>query len=92
MKVPKCWDWAAVLSDGFFGCIIVLWHKSIGMVTPVALSRRALHIVISVVYNLTRFHNKCFLWNELSKITSLLIPWLIVGDFNTVLHRTEHKG
>lgn len=101
-KVPKCWDCAAFLSDGFSGGIIVLWHKSIGTVTPVAVSRRALHIVISfdssktflisMVYNSTRFCNQCYLWNELSKITALLIPWLIVGDFNTVLHRSEHKG
>ncbi|XP_039123479.1 uncharacterized protein LOC120260105 [Dioscorea cayenensis subsp. rotundata] len=101
-KIPKTWDWAAVLANGFSGGIIVMWHKSIGRVSPIAVSRRALHIIItdnssnafliSVVYNSYRICNQCYLWNELSRITLLQIPWLIVGDFNSVLHTTEHKG
>lgn len=46
-KVPKHWEWAAILADGFSGGIFVLWNKAIGMVTPIAVSRRALHIIIS---------------------------------------------
>lgn len=33
--------------DGFSGGIMVLWNKSIGQVTLVAVSRRALHFIIS---------------------------------------------
>ncbi|XP_039130894.1 uncharacterized protein LOC120267295 [Dioscorea cayenensis subsp. rotundata] len=101
-KVSKHWDWAAILSDGFSGGIIVLWHKSVGVVTPVSVSKRALHIIItnnssktfliSVIYNSSRFRKQCFLWNELSKLSALHIPWLILGGFNSILHRFEHKG
>lgn len=101
-KISKDWEWAAILSDGFSGGIIVFWHKSIGTVTPLASSRRALHIIIShditktflisIIYNLTRFRSLCVLWHELLKLSSLQVPWLVVGDFNSILHRTEHMG
>lgn len=64
-KVSKNWDWAAILSDGFSGGLIVLWHKSIGVVSPISVSKRALHIIISTnssktflisaIYNSSRF-------------------------------------
>lgn len=101
-KIPKHWDWAAILSIGFSGGIIVLWHKSLGTASPVAVSNRALHIIISfdshknffisVIYNSTRLRNQCLLWNELSKLSLLHTPWLIVRDFNSIVHRSEHRG
>ncbi|XP_039118470.1 uncharacterized protein LOC120254421 [Dioscorea cayenensis subsp. rotundata] len=101
-KVPKHWEWTAILANGFSGGIFVLWNKAIGKVTPIVVSRRVLHIIISsassksfiisVVYNSVRFQKQCLLWNELSKITCLRIPWLILGDFNSVLSRSKHKG
>lgn len=29
-KLPKHWEWAAILADGFSGGIIVLWYTGIG--------------------------------------------------------------
>ncbi|XP_039146767.1 uncharacterized protein LOC120284004 [Dioscorea cayenensis subsp. rotundata] len=46
-KISKNWEWAAILADGFSGGIIVLWDKFLGYVTPIAVSRRDLHLVIS---------------------------------------------
>lgn len=46
-KMPKNWDWAAMLSNGFYGGIITFWHKSNGRVSPMVVSRRALHIIIT---------------------------------------------
>lgn len=43
----KNWDWAPIPSIGFSGGIIVLWQKFAGVVTPIALSRFALHLIIS---------------------------------------------
>lgn len=91
-----------MLADSYFGGILVVWRKSIGQVSPLAISRRALHIIVSpgsatnwiifVIYNLTCFHSQCSLWHELSKISSINIPWLIISDFNTITTRDEHKG
>lgn len=40
------WGCAAIPSNGIFGGIIVLWKRGIGRVTPVVVSRLALHHVI----------------------------------------------
>lgn len=47
--------------------------------------------IISVIYNSYCFCHQCLLWHELAKISSLHLPWLIVGDFNSILSRNEHK-
>lgn len=38
-KLPRHWEWAAILADGFSGGIFVLWNPIIGKVTPLAFSR-----------------------------------------------------
>lgn len=102
IKLSPSWDLAAIESLGFSGGIFIFWNKSIGHVSPLAVSRRALHIVvsspnhtnciISVVYNSNFSRYQRFLWHELSKISQLHLPWLIIGDFNAVLSRQEFKG
>lgn len=101
-KLPRCWEWAAILAEGYSSGIIVLWNCRIGLATPVAVSRRALHLILSpvsskvsilsFVYNSYRLRSQCALWAELNKISPLNLPWLIAGDFNSVLTRDEHKG
>lgn len=92
-KLDRRWDWAAIPSVGFSGGIIVLWSRSIGLVTPIAVNRHALHLVISTCdhsWILTTVYNSQFLsehkslWNSLEKINALDSPWLITGDFNAV--------
>lgn len=101
-KIPRHWEWAFVLTEGFSGGIFILWSSSISQVTPIAVSHCALHVVvsttfskpfiISIVYNSSRCFNQHFLWHELSKLSHLRLPWLILGDFNSILPRIEHKG
>lgn len=101
-RIPRGWDWAATLADGYSKGILVLWHNSIGQVSLIAVSKQALHIIIStnpsnnfmvsVIYNSTRFRKQCFLWHELSKLTSLRLPWIVLGDFNSILCKSEHRG
>ncbi|XP_039130816.1 uncharacterized protein LOC120267185 [Dioscorea cayenensis subsp. rotundata] len=100
--LPVSWDWSAILADGFSGGILVAWRKVIGRVSPIAISRRALHMIISpnqfgnciisVIYNSVHFHSQCSLWNELSRFSSIGIPWLVIGDFNTICSSDEHRG
>lgn len=100
-KLPNAWDWASILVDGYSGGIVVAWNKLIGLVLPTVISRRALHLVISpgfssnwvisVIYNASHFQSQCSLWHELSKIFAINLPWLIVGDFNTITSREKHK-
>ncbi|XP_039130949.1 uncharacterized protein LOC120267377 [Dioscorea cayenensis subsp. rotundata] len=101
-RLPSSWDWTAILAEGYSGGILVAWQKSLCKVTPIAISRRALHLIISsdhmgnciisVIYNSSHFHTQCSLWNELSRISPVLVPWLIIGDFNAICNRDEHMG
>lgn len=101
-KFSRTWEWASILAEGFSGGIIVIWKKSLGQVTPLAVSRRALHLIISptpssnhiisIIYNSHLIHNQRFLWQELDKIADLNFLWFLVGDFNCILSREEHRG
>ena len=103
MQVSKhAWKWAAVTSIGYSGGIIVLWHHKLGSVTLIAALRRSLHLVISsqsfdasillVVYNGQSIEAQKRLWKELSCITILKLPLIIISDFNSICSRFEHKG
>lgn len=72
---------AAILAEGYFGGILVTWNKLLGQVTPIAVFRRDLHmiifsdlfmnLIISVVYNVSCFQIQRSLWHELSKVSFL---------------------
>lgn len=101
-KLPRSCYWAIILPWGFSGGIIVLWNKIVGWVSPISVSRRALHLIISsdslanwimlAIYNSTQVWSQCSLWNEFSKLSTLSFPWLIVGDFNSIITNNEHRG
>ncbi|XP_039129854.1 uncharacterized protein LOC120265977 isoform X1 [Dioscorea cayenensis subsp. rotundata] len=96
----KFWDWAAILSIGLFGGIIVLWRRDFGLVTLVANSRSVLHLVISsdniswilsVVYNSQVFTLQNLICKNLSGISALNTRFL-TGDFNAIISDEEHRG
>lgn len=95
------WNWVAIPADGYSGGIIILWRKQIGKISPVVHSRRALHLIfsssadhpwiISVVYNAHHIKLQKKLWKELTSITKLRLPWIVLGDFNAITSSSEHK-
>ena len=101
-RFSRSWNWAAITSEGYSGGIIVLWRRQLGSVTPIARSRLALHLVITpgllpswiltVVYNGQRIGVQKHLWKELFGMSSINIPWVILGDFNSITNASEHKG
>ncbi|XP_039145509.1 uncharacterized protein LOC120282722 [Dioscorea cayenensis subsp. rotundata] len=101
-KIKDPWKWVAVLAEGFSGGIIIIWNKNIGVVTPLVSSRYALHLVVtasnsnswilSTIYNSNVIHNQRLLWKELSGMNSLNLPWVIMGDFNSIISKEEHRG
>lgn len=46
-KFKHQWDWATIPSTGLSGGTIVFLSKRVGKVTPVAISKKVLHLVIS---------------------------------------------
>lgn len=81
---------------------MVVWNNRLGQVSPIANSRRAFHLIISqdpnhnwlisVVYNGICLSSQISHWFELSKLSSLNFPWLIIGDFNSIISPDKHKG
>ena len=73
-----------------------------GLVTPIAISRRCLHLkissqlpiasILSVVYNRQSVEAQKSLWKELSCISALNFPWFILGNFNAIYSELEHLG
>lgn len=98
----KKWNWVAIASDGYSRGIIILWLKHLGRISPVAHSRRALHLIfsssadhqwiISMVYNSQQPKLQRNLWKELSMIPKLNLPWIVLGDFNVITSSAYHKG
>lgn len=46
-KFARAWEWTAIPAYGFSVGIIVLWSRSLGLVTPVAVTHMSLNLVIS---------------------------------------------
>ncbi|KAJ0964644.1 hypothetical protein J5N97_025782 [Dioscorea zingiberensis] len=101
-KFKRKWEWAACPANGYSGGIIILWKKDLGQVTPLCFSRNVMHIIasdgvfktwlISIVYNGQTVKEQQSTWLELNKLTSVVGPWIILGDFNTVRTHEERKG
>lgn len=60
----------------------------------------SLHLVISnkedssvlfIIYNSQILSDQQLLWRSLSGLSSILLPWLLTGDFNALLLDLEHK-
>ncbi|KAJ0981340.1 hypothetical protein J5N97_009595 [Dioscorea zingiberensis] len=101
-KFSKAWEWAVIPAQGMSGGIITLWKQRVGLVTPIAYSLFSLHLILSsekpeewilsVVYNSQNIHCQKVLWRDLSAISSLRLPWILMGDFNAILNSEEHRG
>lgn len=96
----KTWEWAALPSRGMSGGIIVLWHCYLCTITPISFNCYTLHLVVSaqrpaewvliVVYNSVNTAIQNMVWKSLHCISQFDMPWLITGDFNTILNPDEH--
>lgn len=101
-KLSKDWDWAAVPALGLSGGLLTFWKKGIGLVTPLAISRNVIHLIISsvgfdgwilsFVYNPQGLSAQKLVWGELAKLSRIKVPWLVAGDFNAITSEAEHQG
>lgn len=77
------WEWATIPSLGYSGGIIILKRRLLGIITPPAISKRCLHLVIysqflvswiiSMVYNGQLIEAQKRLWRELDAGWCLMI-------------------
>lgn len=101
-KFNRSWEWVAVPAIGMSRGIIVLWKETIGWVSPVAVTKACLHLVISptpndswvlsIIYNGCTLACKRSMWAQLSGMSNLELPWLLIGDFNSIVSSDKHRG
>ncbi|KAJ0986430.1 hypothetical protein J5N97_004786 [Dioscorea zingiberensis] len=101
-KFEKHWEWAIIPALGMSGGIITFWKQEIGMVTPLAINRYSVHLIISsqkprewiisVIYNAQNIQSQRAVWRSLEVFSSLNLPWTLMGDFNAILNDEEHRG
>lgn len=76
--------------------IAPLWwissHSSLSMVTS-SLDSGEL-ILVTNIYALNNFHEKPLLWSHIRYVKSCapFLPWILVGDFNSMLSLEEKRG
>lgn len=93
-KFAKLFEWATAPTHGWLGGIIILWAKTIGLVTLVSTCKFSFHLVIScikpkhwiisIVYNSQSLHVQKVVWLNLSRFTDLNLLWILAGDFNAI--------
>ncbi|KAJ0963753.1 hypothetical protein J5N97_028875 [Dioscorea zingiberensis] len=101
-KFSMDWQWAAIPAQVLSGGIVTLWKQRVGMVTPLAITRFSLHLIISVenpkewilsvIYKAQNIQIQKALWLELHVLTTLDLPWCLMGDFNAILSPDELRG
>ena len=102
MKFAKPFELATNPSVGLSRDILIMWKCSLRKVTILAISWASLYLVISssfpkarilsVVYSGHRIEAQRNLWKELAYMSSLNLPWMLVGGFHTILSLWVHRG
>ncbi|KAL0431508.1 UNVERIFIED_CONTAM: hypothetical protein Sradi_0776800 [Sesamum radiatum] len=90
---------------GFAGGIWVLWNAAVTTVRQMRLGPRTTHLevehktgedpfILSAVYNHPQPNLQHQVWDELNSISDLINnhKWLLIGDFNCILHPHEKIG
>jgi exonuclease III len=92
----------AVSSSGRKGGIVIYWNDNIDMeilpysqyhIDAIITERGCDPWRLTCVYGEAQTHMRFKTWDMLKFIKSAShLPWMCIGDFNEVLHRSEHVG
>lgn len=92
------WQRLTNLDSRYNGRIVLVWRPEFYIVYPINISSQTitcevvytplqLEFLLSVVYAFNTKDERRDLWNNLVRISSgCSKPWLVLGDFNSVLH------
>nr|CAD1829964.1 unnamed protein product [Ananas comosus var. bracteatus] len=101
-RLGSQWKAETVASWGLSGGILFMWNSNEVDCHPRVRSRQIVHAAISVgnsepwlisaIYAGQLTDDRKYLLQELSKISELDAPWLVVGDFNMITRAEEARG
>lgn len=88
---------------GFSGGILCLWNPARINITVLDTNTYCIHLgvdlntlkawVLSIVYASPQLHLRPILWESLENFNATnILPWCLVGDFNTTLQEHEKEG
>ncbi|XP_026451485.1 uncharacterized protein LOC113351766 [Papaver somniferum] len=84
-------------NSGNKGNIWLFWNKNLSQPQVVSISSQMVtvsigDVLVSGVYAHVKVVQRRFMWYEMEIISSLNKPWIILGDFNSVLRQEEKVG
>lgn len=102
-KLANGWLWVTNYTKSPNGRIWIGWDPECWTVGVIGESDQCIHCkvtnlaekwdgCISVAYGLNCYEGKRALWRDLRRWSSLDVPWLVLGDFNAVVRRSERSG
>lgn len=101
-RLGSQWKAETVASWGLSGGILFMWNSNEVDCHPRVRSRQIVHAAISIgnsepwlisaIYAGQLMDDRKYLLQELSKISELDAPWLVVGDFNMITGAEEARG
>lgn len=92
-----------VEATGFASCIWIFWNGNIG-VNVLRIHGQYIHMrnhynsgstpfLYTIIYGSLQRRNRERLWSELEVMSfDIVEPWLLTGDFNSILNYIEHLG
>lgn len=98
-------DWQSVHNGGpVRSRIWLLWQPDVFQVTPVHIQTQWIHVKVrkiltkeefqlTIVYGYNQLSARQTLWDGLKGVSSsMLDPWLVIGDFNNILSTDDRRG
>ncbi|XP_062086176.1 uncharacterized protein LOC133792286 [Humulus lupulus] len=100
-KVMVGWD--CFNNPATEGRILVLWQRSFVSVQVLLVHQQFVHclvrfsglqqdLVVTFVYGFSLLAERLEMWRGLSSLSILNLPWLVVGDFNSVFEFDDRVG
>ncbi|GJV40134.1 RNA-directed DNA polymerase, eukaryota, reverse transcriptase zinc-binding domain protein [Tanacetum coccineum] len=102
-RVFENWDWVSNSVDSRKGCrIVVGWDLVVSVVQLLSQNSQAMHFMVkrindsewfyvTFIYAETNVKDRKWLWNNLKEHNVIVnkCPWVLLGDFNVILHLNE---
>lgn len=96
-------DFVVAEARGFFGGIWILWNAQVVHIDPISIDDQIINAVVwtassppwllSAVYASPLSTVRQHLWDYLLQMGNCVeLPWLMIGDFNQVIHPSEKHG
>ncbi|XP_058768386.1 uncharacterized protein LOC131642116 [Vicia villosa] len=98
------WNWLDNYSDHSNGRIWIMWEEGTMQIIPIQKTDQYIHFdvldmqgsrvhILTVIYAQNQLMQRRKLWDDIKQVAgNIHDPWLVVGDYNNVLHPNDRIG